>query len=366
MLDPSAPTVLAGDAGPDAPVGTQVATDSLQRTAFDPGLPNTNSSYPLAQGQPAAAGGLRKGVDYAPYPTDGLAAVTAFGGDLEGVDASSYGSWLFQIPEARPAAALDGDPETAWVTGSPGSAKDEWWEVRFRRPVPVSTLSVTLLEDGPWRPAVRALEVTTDNGTRTVAVSPTEQAQSISAEPGPTRSVRIKIAELSGETPQSAGAGLREVVIPGVLGRVSLALADPTPTTDPSAWVFRRLTANPRDPLRSDPENRLERTFPAASPDVGQLSATAQPVPGPALLDLLDKAQAAYGGVGDEPPFTLTASSTYSQLPNFRAANVLDGSPLTTWAPQPPVAGTMRAESSGADTLSRRRPGQVAPVPAVV
>ena len=343
----------------------RIETDSLTHAAIDPGLPNTNRSYPLPAGQQSAAGGLTDRLNFLPFPTAGQESTAGYTGEVAGVTASSYGSWLYQIPEARPAAAMDGDPSTAWVTGTPESSRGQWLQVNFRRPVPVSAVQVSLLADGPWRPAVQTLRVTTENGSQVEPVQPVEQAQRVAAPAGSTRFLRIELDGLAESAVTNAGAGIREITIPGVTGKpvLDLPAASVAGQPAPAAYSFTRQVNNPRDPLRLDPEKNLDRRFevPAAQPAAAQ--AWGAGVPSPQLLTALDRAQRRLGGGGGLPPVTVTTSSTFQNLPNFRAPNVLDGSTLTAWAPQPPGPGVNNSDLRGTNTLSRGSSQEVAPRP---
>lgn len=355
-------TVLPGS-GATAPPSL-VVTDSLRRRVIDPGLTTASSSYTLQADQTEAAGGRQLGVRFLSAPADGREAVRVDSGDVAQVRASSYGSWLYQLPEAQPGAAVDGRGDTAWVTGASGSSQGEWVEVDLRRPLAVDGLDARLLEDGPWRPAVTALRVTTDAGSVVTPVRPDETRQHLAAVPGPTRSVRVTVESVVAPTSGQAGAGIRELSIPGV----STSSAIRVPTDDPRAstaagsapptWLLTRSTVNPRDQLRRDEEQQVDRVLAAVPRDDYTLGATASAQPNPALLDLLDQVQA---GAEARPTVSITASSTYGDLADYRTANLLDGNPITGWAPQPPRPGTVLALGGGEDTRRSGPALQVAP-----
>ena len=358
-------TGLASDPLAPGSARSRIETDSLVHTAIDPGLPNTNRSYPLAPGQPAAAGGLPDRLNFLPFPTAGREATAGHTGEVEQVTASSYGSWLYQLPEARPAAAMDADPGTAWVTGTAASARGQWLQLDFRQPVPISSVLVSLLADGPWRPVGTILRVTTEQGSRLAAVQPVEKPQPIAAPPGSTRFLRIEFEKLAESAETQAGAGIREIAIPGVTGKPVLDLPAAADQPTPSAYSFTRQVNNPRDPLRLDPENSIDRRFRVPAAGTAVVQAWGAPVPSAQLLATLDRAQGRLGGGGGSP-LTVTSSSTFQNLPNFRAPNVLDGNTLTAWAPQPPGPGLNATDLRGTNTLTRGAASEISPRPQTI
>ena len=71
------------------------------------------------------------------------------------------------VPATGPAAAIDGDPSTSWVSNALQSAVGQWLQVDFDRPVTNATITIT-----PSATAVgaqiRRIQVSTVNGTSTL------------------------------------------------------------------------------------------------------------------------------------------------------------------------------------------------------
>jgi arabinofuranan 3-O-arabinosyltransferase len=326
-------------------------TDAQRRVATDFGLVHDSNSYTLSPGERAVGtpGPQRQLLDS--RATDGHEAVKQLIGPVDRVSASSYGSWLLQMPFVAPGNAFDGDSRTAWVDGAHDSSIGQWVQADYRRPIDPANIQVRLLEDGPWRPRVTALSVESESGAVVSPVRPDESLQEIAVPQGPTRRLRIGFAAVTNETPGGATAGLREVTV--VARRPGLSTAGAIPSAQPwirvpeegsqlSAWAgagrlpavaFSRLNANPLDVLRRDEEPQLLRTFETPLASRMRIAATAIPARGRRLDELLT------------PPgrIEVTTSSNWNDLPQYRAANLVDGSIRTSW-----VAAPMRPQSARA------------------
>ncbi len=104
------------------------------------------------------------------YPAGGADAVYGSwtGGRLT-VSSSAADSTALPnvVPATGPAAAIDGDPSTSWVSNALQSAVGQWLQVDFDRPVTNATITIT-----PSATAVgaqiRRIQVSTVNGTSTL------------------------------------------------------------------------------------------------------------------------------------------------------------------------------------------------------
>jgi len=356
---------LASDLRPGQPLPPYwIDSDGNQRVAVQFGLNRDNSSYVLSANdaspneqsvdQPVAegllAGPTRQDqvavVKLTPatagYPGSKLSDQTvAVRQGILRVSASSSGSWLVDTPEISPAKALDGDPDTAWTAGpANGSSEGQWLQVELNQPVDVDHVDVRLLEDGPWRPAVHAMRVITANGTRITSVKPDQSLQRLQVAPGRTRWIRVSFESVTDQERYSAGAGIRELHIPGVEVRQWLQLpsqllhAFAGSSANPPAYVFQRSQANPHSLLRQDPETSMARLFTTPKAQAVAVNATASAEPGPALLKLVD----------DTPTFAISASSTLGDLPDFAPRNLVDSDAKSIW-----VAGAL--VSTDADSV---------------
>src|SRR5690606_7977400 len=129
------PAVLTGDRHPG--LGTaplQVTGDGMRYADTRFGLLNANTSYTYTRDERNAPD-----ADQDPgerprqiLPFEGLEHQTV--AELRGarsVTASSYGNWLFHLPQYDPVHAFDGDPDTAWAEGSVASPEGQWLRIGF-------------------------------------------------------------------------------------------------------------------------------------------------------------------------------------------------------------------------------------------
>ena len=104
------------------------------------------------------------------YPAPG--AETVYGGWTGGrLTASSSSSDATALPDVAPAtspaAAIDGDSATAWVSNGLQSAVGQWLQVDFDHPVTNSVITITPSATAVGA-QVRRIEVATANGTTTL------------------------------------------------------------------------------------------------------------------------------------------------------------------------------------------------------
>ncbi len=320
----------------ETPVSAVVVTDDLRRRDHDFGLVHYNYSFTLGEGERppgmGAAGrgdeveqGISRGGD-APREimesTDDSHKTTRYFEGAVRITASSYSSWLVQLPELRPYAAFDGDPGTAWVTGAPGRSSGEWIEIEFDNPVELPEVRITPLADNPFRPLVEEVEVQTDRGSELSALNPEERPQRVSVSPGPTRRMRVVLSRVRGDGNAGfSGAGLREIQIVGVAVRE--VVRTPRDLTSPAeAVILSRRNLHPSLVGRSDEEKVLRRSFRLDEPGYYRIEGTVVPQPG----DELDRLIAIRG------PIRVAASSAFYGLPEYRSSNLLDGATDTIWA----------------------------------
>ncbi|MBV9713837.1 MAG: DUF3367 domain-containing protein [Solirubrobacterales bacterium] len=346
--------------GASIPEERWIVSDASRRQGLDFGLAHSNFSYTL---QPNERAPGNPNLQVAPATPGAEQAVAVYRGDIASVTASSYGSWLLQLPELAPSNAFDGDPATAWAPGTVGTSAGQWVQANLTKPVSLSHIGVRLLEDGPWRPIVRRITVTTRTGSLTTAVRPDQSVQTVPAPMGPTSFVRVTLASVTGQTRGGATAGLRDVIVPGVSATryvqppeesalsSSAAAAGVTPTFD-----FTRQTADPQNLLRRDPETQLARVIQLPAAARMKITGTVLPTPGTALDRLLTHSRG----------IQVSASSSWDQLPNFRPGNAVDGSTQTAWVAAPwsalPSASPSAPGVAGPAEVNQGQ--RVSPVPA--
>lgn len=104
------------------------------------------------------------------YPTPGAATVFGgwIGGRLTVSSSSSDATTLPDVaPSTSPAAAIDSDSGTAWVSNALQSAVGQWLQVDFDRPLTNGTITVTPSATAVGA-QVRRIQISTVNGTTTL------------------------------------------------------------------------------------------------------------------------------------------------------------------------------------------------------
>ena len=146
------------------------------------------------------------------------------------------------LPAHSVAAAVDGDPDTAWRSGGIGSAFGQWIEISLTEPVDrgLLRLTVPVPDEGP---EVTTLQIRTDAGT-TTAFPRAGGELSVPLPPGPTTRVRVTATGFAdggrGTYFEVAELGLRSGDREIPLRRV-IALPDrPDDSRAPSGWLLRQ------------------------------------------------------------------------------------------------------------------------------
>ena len=346
LLSTGQPAVIAGqDTAADPPASRQLVTDGLRRadTAF--GLPGNNTSYaysaagtiPPDNPQGAGGGPPRQ---LLPAGTAGHQSVAVLPAAAS-ITASSAGSWLWEVPQADPAGAFDGNPATAWTEASPVSATGQWIQINFPSLRDLAgPATIRLLDDIP-RPVATRLVVTTAAGRAVTATGVTGAAQPLRIPPGTTGWLRITIVAARGGTPGGPGAGISDVTIPGVRVTSYLEPAQDQAEPEPS-FSFHRDPGTTFGLPGNPPEADLNRTFTTSAAGSFRVSATVTAVPGAALDALLDRL-----GSAASAQLRISATSTFGSLPALRPQNLLDG---TGWIAAGPAA-TVHLSWTGRRTI---------------
>jgi arabinofuranan 3-O-arabinosyltransferase len=338
LLGPGQPAIIAGDFSPVARPAVWAVTDGQRRADTLFGLVNANVSYtytatetnPAGAGQIGRAGGPPR--QLLPVPAAGHLTVAVLSGAAS-VTASSYGSWIADTQQDDPVNAFDGDPATAWAEGNERTPVGQWIQIAFDRPLDLpATVGIRLLNDSTDREIASVLRVSTAAGTATTDVAATGAIQPLHVVPGRTGWLRITIADASRVSLAYPGAGISDVLIPGV--RVTRLLQ---PAEDPAggqaasvAFSFHQQVPSPfafADPAATAP---MARAFTVTRPAALRLEASALALPGPGLDALLDSLPGRSGPPGPGVLQVSVASTPGAEPPGF-PASLISGSAGMPW-----------------------------------
>ncbi|NNM44801.1 alpha-(1-_3)-arabinofuranosyltransferase domain-containing protein [Knoellia koreensis] len=369
--------VSAADAGPSGfEPSTWAVTDGNRRREVFFGRASDNISATLAAGDRGRT--RRSVIDYEAPPMTPQ-SVRRWDGDLLDVRVSSSASdanaTLRIGPGAGPAAAVDGDADTAWVSGRFGVARGEWLELSFRSPRPVTGMTVRLSQPQQVGAPPSRVNVTTDGGSVSSVLSRSTEPQQVATPSTPTSRVRITITQVQNTGPEN-GVAIGEVSIPGAVLGSSVGVnggslpADEspyyvlgTPTSGSAACI--RVAERPlcSDALSRPAEesNGLRREIEVVRSENVRASGTAVVRPGPAADRLVD----------DLMPYRAKASSRAVPDLAGRPGAAVDGSLETGWVagkddPDPTLEVVLpeRAPTRGAqfqvdEFLAASRPDEV-------
>ncbi len=322
--------VIAGDSTVARPALWAV-TDGQRRTDNAFGLINANTSftYTAQETNPpddplGGAGGPPRQI--LPVPAAGHQTVAVLSGAAS-VTASSYGSWLTYQPQYDPVSAFDGNSATAWAEGNPQTPVGQWIQITFDHKINLpGSIGAELLDDNFSRSIANQLEVSTAAGQVTTTTAPTNATQRLGVRPGPTKWLRITITGASNVIPGNPGAGIREVVLPGV--RVTRYL-QPAQTAVQSAasvaFSFHQALPAPAGEADRPATVPIARLLNLPVPLELQVTGLAVAQPSTGLEQLLGRLA---------PPkrssLLVSASSTWGSLPEFGPDNLFSHT-TTPW-----------------------------------
>ncbi|MFG2497218.1 alpha-(1-_3)-arabinofuranosyltransferase family protein [Streptomyces sp. NPDC048441] len=332
------PSVLTGDNHPGVGTpGLQAVGDGLRRADTRFGLVNSNTSYTYTPGERNASGALQDAgkKPHQILPTKGIEhQTTAQLRGAKSVTASSYGNWLFHLPQYDPVNAFDGNPATSWAEGSPGKPKGAWIKAEFRskESIPSSIKVIPLPQEGV-RAAPTKVRVETEQGSRTSSLQPNGMRQRIKAPAGESDWLKITILDAQMGHAGLTGAGFSEITVPGV--RVTKLLQLPKDTgssaREPDAGADATTYSMHRssDPSALAPVNAeagLHRRFNTPAEGDYEVSASAVAMPGSELDKLLYKV-----APEQKDQIVATADSTSKLGGSLSPRNLTDGDLTTGW-----------------------------------
>ena len=328
----SRPAVIAGDRLPVAPA-LWADTDGQRRADYNFGSTSNSQSftYTATEVNPPddpLGGGNGPPRQLLPVSAASHQTVAVLAG-AESVTASSAGTWLSESPQYAPANAFDNNPATAWTEASPATPVGQWIQINFGRDVNLPTqIGIRLLEDSATRSIANQLRVTTASGSAATDTVATGSVQQIGVKRGWSRWLRITITGANNVVPGNPGAGISDVLIPGVT--VSSYLETPTSTVGAKApadaYSFTQQLTSPYGQDGPPAGTALDRIFTTPANSGLYASITAVPDPGPALESLI---------AGLTPrarsDFWVSASSIWDSLPALGPANLFEPGTSMPW-----------------------------------
>ncbi len=325
-------TVLTGDNHPG--LGTpavQVVGDGMRRADTRFGVVNAGTSYTYARDERNAPDAQQDPGEKPRQilPTEGIEHQTV--AELRGarsVTASSYGNWLFHLPQYDPVNAFDGNPDTAWAEGAPDTPDGQWLRIGFTGSYDMpSSFKVTPLPQESVRAAATKVRVETEKGARTSFLRPNGTTQSVKAPEGATRWMKLTITDSVERRAGLTGAGFSEIDLPDVQVTRMLRLpADADDATASATVVSLHRASDPTGLSATGTEAGLHRRFTTPAAGTYEVKATAVPVPGEELDELLYEV-----APEQQARIVATADSTARLGAGLGARNLTDGDLTTAW-----------------------------------
>jgi arabinofuranan 3-O-arabinosyltransferase len=323
------PTVLEGEPGWDRVAS--VVTDSNQRRERAFGNNDESLSVVMTASEPWRID--RRAHDFPAGPGgqvvaeyDGLESVTA--SSAQGY-ADNYGPVLVQ---AGPAAAIDGDIDSQWVSSLAGEPEEQWLRLDFDEPRSVEEVTVTPVADDPAIVPIRTLEVVAGSQRVRVDVNTTGAPAVVRLDGSEVDRVEVRVVAAA-TADRGARVGLREVEVDGLTPDRTLVLPGIVPAS--AAWsvsttpgrraCFVVVVAPDCDVARirsSEEKSGLDRSFVLDGPQDVTITGHVVARSTPEAAQLLDLVQR-------RPP--ITGSSTYGQDPRVAPRFAYDGQPTTAW-----------------------------------
>ena len=329
------PSTLA-EAGTGSDEDAVVQTDTQRRRAYNPGAdPGRRYSATLSAADPLPRPDLGPydAAEQAVSVLEGASNVTASSSADDPFAADPEGA-AHRGPDHRPAAAVDGDQDTAWVsaTGTVGQHLD----LSLLRRMRLREVTVDLVTDPTLGPEVTSVAVTTDTGSVSAPVR--RGRATVLLRPGSTAHVRVTITGVAGD-PDSGVVGIRELIVPHLAVTEAIALP-PNEDTTGGEWTVlaERPDGRRGDCLRTaagwtcvpglaepgEESGSLERRFEAPGGDV-TVAGTVRPRPGSGLDLLLDETLG----------YRADGTSRITADPAARPGAAYDGDRATAWLPAP-------------------------------
>ncbi|MCZ4534687.1 DUF3367 domain-containing protein [Gordonia terrae] len=362
-LPPLGPVVLDADARRAGIVdGPLIVTDTPADRETDFGRVDDHSSAIRSPSDPR-----RTQNAVADYPVDGQPLVHGewlLDNESGEVEVSTSGSAADAVqpgqtsPANSAAAAFDGNPQSAWVSGGLETAVGRWMRIGFT--TPRTDLAVTLTTAKALGPDVTSALITTEAGSTVVSGLAPGEPVTVTAPSGPTGWLQIRALRTDDGTAGNQFA-LGEVTVSDLRTATPLrirhrvVLPELEAGTDVAQWLLYQELSG-RASCVSDPERQMTRCAPglALSPETSAVFGRALSVPSDVTVsptailrprpgDALDRLLAEDDRVTARGPRPVTD-------PRGGPAAAVDGDPGTSWtAPEIPDERSSPASDARAD-----------------
>ena len=322
-----------------------VVTDTNRKRGFEWNSLNENTGYTETATQPPdTADPSDEPLNLFPKaPAD--AQTTAQLQGVSSVTASSYGSSITYLPEDRPAAALDGNAQTAWTDDPFSEQLGQWWQVVLLQPRTVSSLTLLQPQTGDPDRFITRATLSFDGGSPVpITLGPSSRTPPGQLVTFPARTfttLRITVTGVGEDRPSlpvasRSSIGFAEVGIPGITANETIAMpedllraAGGASAIDRVTLVMTRLRSSGTPP-RTDVEPWLARTFWLPTQRTFSMTGSARISP---LIpdDMIDRL---VGRPGSD--HTGIVAYSLGRLPgdlNAGAIATLDGDSSTLWEP---------------------------------
>ena len=333
------PVVFDTDA-PQVRAAATVVTDSLRRRVRNFGEIRDDYSPTLTEWQPMTT--FEAADDFTepawqPYESVaryiGIGNVWASSSDAN-IDAlaSQSGTGLL------PFAAVDGNLQTMWESGSKSGPVGQWIRIKFDAAIDPGRIRVAFADNPAIGPPVRTVQIRTQAGSLTQQARATSGYQVLRVPRGATTWLRVKVLGVRGSSRlRDSQVGIEEISVPGVHASrtieapgvqlpgggdptaIVLAKAQPQPTgcmLTAASWV-----CSPGLHTPTEEQYGFDESFTVPRPSSARLSGSA------VLTDPGSIQRYAYGG----QQISVSASSSFTGDPQDQAYAAFDADGRTTW-----------------------------------
>lgn len=328
---PARPVVFDGDRVEGFSPGRDVLTDGLRaRHRYFGATRGQDATPTLTSVQQTDAR------DYRPWPSPELLSSVAYR-DIRDVTASSSLAddltFAGLHPATRPFAALDGDPQTAWLAiwdPSP-TLTIELNETRHLDHLEILPYAARAGQSPPFS-APTEIIITTDQGQ--IAAQLGTQRTRVDLPDGPTSRLSIEITETENGPPERRLTGFGEVLLPTLTPLELLETPRRTVGSEPRG-IALSAGLEGRDGCLVDEVGMRCLGGETVDPEISGTSAyrLTESAKGEWTLSGTMRATPSASALAGSPSVEVSGSSARSDAPAGQPTSVVDGDPRTAWSP---------------------------------